>query len=46
MEGKRIERARRMEGVGGDLRMVARVWWWRGWVGAGLVLRLEAMVLL
>jgi hypothetical protein len=28
------------------LRMVARVWWCGGWVGVGVVLGLEAMVLL
>ena len=32
--------------MGGDLRMVARVWWCRGWVSVGVVLGLEAMVLL
>ena len=41
-----MERARRVEGVSGDLRMEARVWQCRGWVGAGVGLGLEAMVLL
>ena len=30
-----MERARRVEGVGGDLRMVARVWWCGGRVREG-----------